>query len=605
MTDYWVLGDYLVSEKIKEDFVTTVYRGIYAPSGKFEKFVFVRQLNDGIVGAEGLKKEVYSNFKTVSKLSGASIAKTVDVIENEKGFFTVSEFEDGRFLSDAIDKSKSDGFPFSIDHALLIANKLTAALSFSYSKGVKHGFVTPKSIKISFEGDVKLYDFAWSPFLSGISKSNPQFVKQFQAYIHPSVTESGKGGEIYDVFSIGSIIFSLLTGKPFVENNGFPDVEKKVNEAVLSTSSFGDEPIPEDIKKILIKALDVTNGYKSMSEFNEDLENLIFSGDYSPTTFNLAFFMHSLYREESEQSAKVLELEKTANYAGYFVTSEGQTITIEKKKPTVLILGAVIAIVALSSITWYFYSKKQKLETEKQNAEQMVKVEMAKKENLQKEKELEIAKMRKEMDDKLKNLMDEAEKAADEKARAYFQEQAKLERQRQETIIKKQEDDLKRINDEKRKLKAMEEKKTTDALKQKQTLEDEKKKKEEDEKKKKEDERLKKLRADQEKQKKREALYGKIVPLPEVDSEPRNVYKEPVKINPSWRLKGRVRVSLLVDHNGNVENAKVIQGLSKSSVYSGRAEAKIIDAVLKYKFTPGVKDGVNVKVWITLLVSIG
>ncbi len=605
MTDYWVLGDYLVSEKIKEDYVTTVYRGIYAPSGKFEKFVFIRQLNDNISGADNLKKEVLSYFKQVSKLSGASIAKTIDVIDDEKGFFTVSEFEDGRFLSDAMEKSVKDGFPFSVDHALLIANKLTAALSFAYSKGIRHGFVTPKSVQISFEGDVKLYDFALSPFLSGLSKANPQLTKKFQAYIHPDVFETGKGGEKYDIFSIGAIIFSLLTGKAFVDNNGLPDIEKKVNEAVLSTSSFGDEPIPDDIKQILIKSLSVDGGYKSIAEFNEDLENLIFSGDYSPTTFNLAFFMHSLYREESEQSAKVLELEKTANYAGYFVASEGQTVTVEKKKPLGLIVGSFVLIVILGAVAWYLYSAKQKTEMEKKKAEELARIEMVKKEKLKKEKELEIARMKKEMDEKLKKLLDEAAKAADEKARAYFQEQARLEKQRQEEEIRKQEEELKRINDEKKKLKQLEKKKQQQQLQKQKELELAKQKAKEDEKRRKEQERLKKLQAEQEREKKKKALYGTVVPLPEVDAEPRNVYKEPIRLSPSWRLRGKVRVNLLVDHNGNVENAIIIKGLPKSSIYASRAEKKIINAVKKYKYTPAVKEGVNVKVWISIVVNVG
>jgi len=605
MTDYWVLGDYLVSEKVKEDFITTVYRGIYAPGGKFDKFVFIRQLNEDVNGSDNLKKEVLSHFKSISKLSAASIAKTVDVIDDEKGFFTVSEFEDGRFLSDTIEKSKKDGFPFSIDHALLIANKLTAALSFAYSKGIKHGFVSPKSVKISFEGDVKLYDFALSPFIAGLAKSNPKLKDNFKTFIHPDVLSGQKSGEKHDIFSIGSIIFSLLTGKNFVNSNDFPDIEKKINEAVLSTSSFGDEPIPDDIKKILTKALNIEKGYSSVAEFNEDLENLIFSGDYSPTTFNLAFFMHSLYREESEQSAKVLELEKTANYAGYFVASESQTISTEKKKPIGLIIAVFAIICALGFFAWYQYGNSLKAKQAKQDAEQLAKTEMAKKEDLKKQKEVEIAQMRKEMEEKLKKLLEEANKAADEKARAYFQEQAKSERKKQEAEIKKREDDLKKINDEKQKLKAMEEKKKEDEAKKAQMLVEAKKKEVADAKKKKSDERMKKLQAAQEKQKKRDALFGQVVPLPEVDSEPRNVFREPVKLSPSWRLRGRVRVILLVDHNGSVEDAKIIKGLPKSSVYASRAEKKIINAVKKYKYTPAVKEGVNVKVWITIIVKVG
>ena len=55
------------------------------------------------------------------------------------------------------------------------------------------------------------------------------------------------------------------------------------------------------------------------------IDTLLFSGDFTPTTFNLAFFMHSLFREDIEREAKVLKEEREASYAEYLAEEGGRS----------------------------------------------------------------------------------------------------------------------------------------------------------------------------------------------------------------------------------------------------------------------------------------
>ncbi len=54
------------------------------------------------------------------------------------------------------------------------------------------------------------------------------------------------------------------------------------------------------------------------------LDTLLFSGDFSPTTFNVAFFMHSLFRDDSDREQQAVAQEREANYAE-FLTEESKT----------------------------------------------------------------------------------------------------------------------------------------------------------------------------------------------------------------------------------------------------------------------------------------
>lgn len=602
MADYQVLGNYVVSEKIKETPLASVYRGIVAPDGKFEKFVVINRLKPELNGFHDFFKALGGQFKNASKLSGSSVATPLDIQELEEDYVTVYQFDDGRFLDDVIRRSTDEGFPFSMDHVLLIASKTTAALAYSYSKGITNGFLVPSSVHISFEGDVKLYDSLSAPHTAGLVKANPDLVGHYADYVHPDIFNGVKGGEIYDVFSIGAIIFKLLTGKSFMEGGAVPDVAQKLEHAVLGSSSFGDEPIPEDIREILQKALDINGGYKTVAEFNEVLENLIFSGDYSPTTFNLAFFMHSLYREESEQSAKHLDLEKTANYAGYFVQM-GEGVEV-KKMPKGLIFGLIAAVIVVASIGGYFFVQKQKADREAQLAQQQAMEQLQKQKELEQQKQQEIEDMKKQMQDQMAQMMAEVEKEADKRTKEELMRRAKAEQERQMEEIRKAEEQRQKIETERKKQEELLAAKKAEE-EQKQREAEEQKKKDEEEKQRLADlEQQKKVEEEKQKEEEKKSMRGQLVGLSEVDVEPKLIYQEKPKINSAWRAKGTFTLTALIDENGNTTDVKVIKGLQSVTRGAKLAERAVVESVRKWKYTPALKEGVAVKVWVTVRITI-
>ncbi len=604
MADYQVLGKYIISEKTRETPSATMHRGIVAPDGTFEKFVFINRFNSQLTGFQTFFKALGTQFRTVSKLNGAFIASVEAVEQLDDENFAVLEFTDGKFLDEAIRRSTEEGFPFSIDHVLLIASKTSAALAYCYDKGSPYGFLTPSSIHLSFEGDVKLYDTLTAPLMPSLLNQNPDLKSDYIDFIHPDVWKEGKGGQVHDVFSIGAIIFKLLTGKSFLENGKLPaNIKAKLDAAVLGSSSFGDDPIPDDVKDILLKALDIQNGYQKVQEFNDVLENLIFSGDYSPTTFNLAFFMHSLYREQSEQSAKLLDLEKSANYAGYFV-SGGEGFGEAKKMSKGLLIGLIAVVIIVALAGGYFFVQQRKAEKRRRLAEQQAIQEIAKQKELEKKKNEEIAKMKADMDAQLKKIMAEAQKEADQKAKAILMKKVEEERKRQMEQIRKAEEEKKRIEAETRKKEALLKKQREQQEKKKEEMLAEKKRQEELKKKQEEEARKKKLAAQKKLEEQQKAMYGQVVGLSEVDVAPKVIYKQNPRISPSWHVRGTVVMSALVDENGNTTEVKVIRGLSAAGRTGKLAERRVVETIKKWKYTPGMKDGVAVKVWVTIRITI-
>ncbi len=602
MAELQVLDNYIVSEKLREDGFSEVFRGILTNNdGQFNEFVFIKKFKPGLNGFSKFVSQVVNYSKTIKTFNDPLVAKTIDARKKDDLGYMVCEFVEGQFLSNIIEKSREEGFPFSVDHVLLIASKLAAALTSIYSKGFKHGFVTPYSVNISFEGDVKLYDFAMAPYILEYLNLNPELKKDYIPYIHPDALKSGKADEQHDIFSIGAITYQLLTGEPLISEEGvLPDIKTRLDEATLASSSFGDEPLPDDIKEVLYKCL--AGGYSSVKELGEVLDNLIFSGDYSPTTFNLAFFMHSLYRDISEGLAKTLELERSANYAGYF----GETRIVEKKVSPAVVAFIVFVIIAIGAIGGYYYWESKEKEKRLMAERKRIEEEIKKKKLLEIQKEKEIEELKKQMELRMQEALKEAEKLADQKAREFLRKKMEEEKQKQLAELKRIEEEKRKIEEERRRKEMLLKQKQLAEQKKKQDLEAKRRELLALQKKKEEEARRKKLEEAKRKAELRKKLYGTIVAVGELDSAPKPVYKEKIILSPSWRLPrgAKVLIMVLVGVDGSVEQIKVIRKIKPATPHSRLAEKRIVSAVKKWKFTPPMKEGVPVKTWIPITIPV-
>ena len=140
----------------------------------------------------------------------------------------------------------------------------------------------------------------------------PHLDPTLDRFVPEGMTTLGGDQDKLDIFGCGAILFEMLVGDPFKSKKG--DAQAIIAKA--QTAAEG-ETIPAAIASILIKSLDIgrANAYKNIRTMAKEMDELLFSGEYSPTTFNLAFFMHSAFREEMEALGEKIAREKETNYA--------------------------------------------------------------------------------------------------------------------------------------------------------------------------------------------------------------------------------------------------------------------------------------------------
>jgi TonB family protein len=168
------------------------------------------------------------------------------------------------------------------------------------------------------------------------------------------------------------------------------DLQSVLEQATLKAAQE-DAPLPAEIRAFLGRLVLGRQPFASVESFSAELERVLYDGEYSPTTFNMAFFMHTLFREENDRDATAMKAEQGDNYLAY--TAAGETLRsgatrvehidghaeaqTSQKNSTLLIGGGLAAVVVLGLGYMFFGRPKVDPAMQKQLAElQLLKVQI-------------------------------------------------------------------------------------------------------------------------------------------------------------------------------------------------------------------------------------
>ncbi|HVT02758.1 MAG TPA: TonB family protein [Thermoanaerobaculia bacterium] len=248
--------------------------------------------------------------------------QTITIVEDTPTI--VHEYAGGRTLRHIIERARgsatSHAQPISTEQALSIAEKVASSVeglnNLKIGGGrLNHGAILPHFIWVTDDGDVRT---AGQQLGKGIAASIPRggpAAAELGPYIAPEIRESGEATKASDIYSLGAILFLCLTNQepPDPSAGG---IDSALSNAVLAQ---GAEPIPPEIRTILHKSmvLNPAERYGSAGDFRQALSQLLSGGTYAPTTFNLAFYLHTLLRKEMEGEAVESEKESKVSVAPY------------------------------------------------------------------------------------------------------------------------------------------------------------------------------------------------------------------------------------------------------------------------------------------------
>lgn len=201
------LGPYRLEKTLGRGGMGTVFLGMHSESGdKAAVKVLAPHLADDAVFRERFKSEV----QTLKQLLHPNIVKLHGFGEEDGHLYYVMEYVPGRNLQDEM----SAGRRFTWREVTRIGVQVAQALKHAHDRGVVHRDLKPANLLLTEDDQIKLTDFGIAKLYGGTHNTADGSVMGTADYMSPEQARGKQINSRCDLYSLGSVLYALLTGKP-------------------------------------------------------------------------------------------------------------------------------------------------------------------------------------------------------------------------------------------------------------------------------------------------------------------------------------------------------------------------------------------------------
>ena len=266
-----------------------------------EREVAVKILRGDLAGDEKFIRRFQREANAASSLRHPNIVEMYDVGEDDGRYFIVMEYVDGKTLKSLIKKRGA----LNLTEAIDIMMQLTSGIACAHDSYIIHRDIKPQNVMILEDGRVKITDFGIAMALNNNELTQTNSVMGSVHYLPPEQA-SGSGSTIKsDIYSLGILMFELLTGKvPFKGDNAVEIAIKHMKDQIPSVCSINNT-IPQSVENIILKACakNPKNRYETVAEMNEDLKTCL-----DPLRFEEKRLVYK-YPEHNNDSKTITKIE--------------------------------------------------------------------------------------------------------------------------------------------------------------------------------------------------------------------------------------------------------------------------------------------------------
>ena len=237
LTGELIDGRYQLERLIAAGGMASIYVGI---DTRLDRQVAVKIMHPHLANDEEFVNRFIREAKAAAALSHPNIVAIQDQGWNEGGspaVFIVMEYIDGFTLRELL----HEGGPLSSEDLLRYMIPIVSALAEAHKRGIVHRDIKPENILISKDGRIKLADFglARGEQLGATMTVESSVVLGSVSYLSPEQVQRGISDARSDIYSVGVVLFELLTGrKPYEGESPIQIAYKHVNERIPAPSTI-------------------------------------------------------------------------------------------------------------------------------------------------------------------------------------------------------------------------------------------------------------------------------------------------------------------------------------------------------------------------------
>jgi eukaryotic-like serine/threonine-protein kinase len=281
-------GRYRIVRKLGSGGMANVY---LAEDEELGRRVAIKILNDRHASDESFVERFRREAKNAAGLSHPNIVSVYDRGEAEGTYYIAMEYLEGRSLKDRI---VAEG-PLPISAAIEVTRQILRALGFAHRRGIVHRDIKPHNVLLAQDGAAdgdprfKVTDFGISRTTTSQMTEAGSIVGTAQ-YLSPEQARGAPVDQRSDIYSVGVVLYELLTGKlPFSGETPLEVAMKHLSEVPKSPSALRPD-VPTDLDMIVLRALakDPEDRFPSAEEMERELARVAGGGGVTAETAEAA-----------------------------------------------------------------------------------------------------------------------------------------------------------------------------------------------------------------------------------------------------------------------------------------------------------------------------
>lgn len=236
-----------------------------------DRYVAIKMLREQFVADKALLEQFNREAKSAAKLVHPYIINIYDVVSEDDKQYIVMEYVEGMTLKEYLQSNK-----LSLNAVLEIGVRLADALQHAHSRNVIHCDIKPQNILIDKNLNPKIADFGIAKMVSNQTMVYTSTVMGSVHYLSPEQATGSKVTASSDVYSLGVVLFEMLTGRvPFDGNTAVAVAMMHTEKQAPPLSDYLDN-VPEGLQEILDTALakNPADRYPSAGALRRDLLDL-------------------------------------------------------------------------------------------------------------------------------------------------------------------------------------------------------------------------------------------------------------------------------------------------------------------------------------------
>ncbi|MFC0216070.1 Stk1 family PASTA domain-containing Ser/Thr kinase [Paenibacillus chartarius] len=263
-------GRYEILERIGGGGMALVYLGL---DHLLHRKVAVKVLRQQYVHDEEFIRRFRREAQAAASLSHPNVVSIYDVGQEGDIHYIVMEYIEGVTLNDLI----KERAPLQVEEAVRYASQICDALEHAHHNEIIHRDIKPHNILIGKNGRIKVTDFGIARAATSSTITQTGSVVGSVHYFSPEHAKGTSTGEKSDLYSLGIVLYQMLTGRlPFLGESPISVALKHLQEDVEEPRSVN-PLIPQSVENIILKAMrkKPEERYQSATEMLADLETCL------------------------------------------------------------------------------------------------------------------------------------------------------------------------------------------------------------------------------------------------------------------------------------------------------------------------------------------